>query len=212
MASSKQAVSEARTLITAQLASLGFRKHKELIFTCGLNEETKGWIGLNDVAEKGKYWVNPVIGVRNQVIAELQATLVGEELHPYAGPTLTRTLVDLIPGRGFDLWLFEEGTDSERTAGELGRFVTSHGLPFMRHFLRRHDMLSVLRKPYQEHSIATGVYTVPLLMYSLGDYAGAKKAMEEFIVQYEHDPMNTGLLKQYRAFAAKLLPLLAPKH
>ncbi|HWH47866.1 MAG TPA: hypothetical protein VN664_08700 [Burkholderiales bacterium] len=82
----------------------------------------------------------------------------------------------------------------------------------MKRFLDRKDMLSVLRKPFPEHSIVSSPYTVPLLMYTLGDYDGAKGFVERFITMYEHDPMNTGLVSQYKKFASNFLPLLKLKH
>lgn len=77
------------------LAELGFKKRAGDVFTVDLDEDVLGWLGLNRATEHrpaGEVEINPVVGVRHQVVERIVAECRGEKFHAYQPPTVSTPL------------------------------------------------------------------------------------------------------------------------
>jgi hypothetical protein len=128
-------VSAASTLaiLREPLESMGFRKRSGRIFTVELHPDVLGWLGLNTASRHqapGALEVNPVVGVRHQVVEHLVAELRRETFHPFQPPTVCTPLGYAMPAGRYQAWVLTQGPDAAARASLIDA-VTSYGLPFM---------------------------------------------------------------------------------
>ncbi|HCF28202.1 MAG TPA: hypothetical protein DEV81_13600 [Cyanobacteria bacterium UBA11049] len=74
-----------------ELCAIGIQKRSGNIFTFKLNKEAIGWVGLNRAVRNygGLLAVNPVVGVRYQIIEKTLADIEGKKFHSYLPPTIS---------------------------------------------------------------------------------------------------------------------------
>lgn len=187
--------------IGARLSEGGFRKREPGIFTKEISADVLGWVGINLTGKKadGLLYVNPIVGVRHQLIEAKWAKLTGEKPHPYLLPTLSTNAGFLGPRREYKEWGFEEGKDNTSIIARLARFVLSTGLQFMKEtaslgkILERTDMMV----PDSE------LFRVPIIHWLNGDEEQVRVTLRGEIAKTRKRKDKT--IEDYREFAKKLM-------
>jgi hypothetical protein len=112
-------VGEALAPVEVALRGLGFRRRATGILTIEVSADVLGWVGLNTAhRSSGSYFVNPVVGVRHQLVERIVAEHRGDVFHPYSPPTVSRPLRLLLEDHAVK-WVV--GADSE--PGYVDRLV-----------------------------------------------------------------------------------------
>ena len=189
------------TRIGARLTEGGFRKREPGIFTKEISPDVLGWVGINLTGKKpdGLLYVNPIVGVRHQLIEAKWAKLMGEKPHPYLLPTLSTNAGFLGPRREYKEWGFEEGKDNTSIIARLARFVLSTGLQFMKEtaslgkILERTDMMV----PDSE------LFRIPIIHWLTGDEEQVRVTLRGEIAKHRKRKDKT--IEDYRVFAKKLM-------
>lgn len=158
---------------------LGFAKREIAVFSRDSGGETIDWLGLNHAMRPGGVLeINPVLGVRHQVLERELARIRGQQFHSYLPPTISTHAGYLTRGR-YDPLLITEGEPVEGAAQMLGALVTEIGLPFM----ERHSTLETVA-----HAMTSGMgspeqlaYRIPVAFWLLGDSTSARRATEEHL-------------------------------
>jgi hypothetical protein len=100
-----------------------------------LADGVSGSVGLNTEsrAEPGVARVNPVLGVRSDLVERWVARLKGFEYKSYGPPTVSRPLGYLLPAAQPAWWAFNAGgAGNESVADDVTASMESVGLPYMR--------------------------------------------------------------------------------
>ncbi|MCC6618869.1 MAG: hypothetical protein IT341_07500 [Chloroflexi bacterium] len=159
--------------MTAALRPMGFiRRQADGLFTIELAPDVLGWLGLNGATKwhPGAVQVNPVIGVRHQVVERMVAELRGDRFHRYIPPTVSIPIGYVMPERTFTTWLFEPASMVAKAA-DLAAAVERYGLSAM-HVAR--DLHGLLDKMGQRWGFShQNVYRRPVIQWLLGDPDGA---------------------------------------
>jgi len=126
-------VAEAGEAWRTALVSAGFRKRSGDVFTRQVAADVLGWLGLNRAVSRGDglLEVNPVVGVRHQVLERVVADLLGERFHEYIPPTVSVHLGYVMPGGRYRPWLFGGDVPVGDVAAEMVGAIVACGLPFM---------------------------------------------------------------------------------
>ena len=130
---SSKLISEVLELTRRELTNAGMRKRRGDIYTCQLNEEILGWIGLNRAVHwgDGQLGINPVIGVSHQPIENMVAEMMGGKPDEYISATVSSPLGYLMPENTFLQWLYEEGADNVSEVGRMVYAIKRYGFVFM---------------------------------------------------------------------------------
>lgn len=165
------------------LRDLGFRKRSGAVFTMQVSEDQLGWIGLNDATEHmrpGAAEVNPVVGVRHDVVEMIVAELRAERPHPYNPPTVSTPLGYVMPEPRYRAWFFAADMDNEPVADELSTAIADHGLLWMRSFSDL-DMLRIALEKGLGHGLE---YRLPVVLALLGRTTDALMIVENTLAKY----------------------------
>ena len=198
----KKIISEVMRIARQELCALGMRKRTGEIYTCKLNEETLGWIGLNRAIERGNGMleINPVIGVRNQSLEKVLSDIRGEKFHTYIPPSTGIHLGYLMPQKDYVPWLFAEGKDNTAKVKDMVVTIMKYGKPFM----KANDTLETLcdTMANSKHGIPEQTaYRLPIAYFLLGERDKARKYLA---TQLKELGNRTDLAaQQYRRFATE---------
>ncbi len=187
--------------IGARLGEGGFRQREPEIFTKEISPDVLGWVGINLTGKKadGLLYVNPIVGIRHQLIEEKWAKLIGENPHPYLLPTLSTNAGFLGPRHEYKEWGFEEGKDNTSIIARLARFVLSTGLQFMKEtaslskILERTDMMVP----------DSALFRIPIIHWLNGDEEQVRVTLRGEIAKTRKRKDKT--IEDYRLFAKKLM-------
>ena len=78
---------EVNQLVAEALCAHGMRKRISGYFTRELEGDVRGSVALNE-AKKYGFTINPIIGVRHELLERLLAQMAGREFNPYAPSTI----------------------------------------------------------------------------------------------------------------------------
>ena len=106
--------------LAPRLALLGFRKRAGELFTCVLADDVLGWPGFKRGHRAGVVEINPVLGVRHQIVERQVAEAVGEKFHQYIPPTISTPLGYLMV-RHYKAWLLASIDDAQGVAAAIER-------------------------------------------------------------------------------------------
>lgn len=201
--------------LTATVASSGFRKRRDHIFTLILSDVALGWVGLNRAsyrdAGRSVIDINPVIGVRYQEIERIAADLAGWKCHEYIPPTLTVPVGYLMPQRSFTQWTLERPQETTVAAEEVAAAIHEYGLPFM----RRNSSLDAVTARLSEAPFADvehRSWRLPVAYLLAGDLLRSLEELERWLdwLGDRADPaavMYRRFADNFRSFAGERLEL-----
>ncbi|MCZ6679047.1 MAG: hypothetical protein O7E52_17575 [Candidatus Poribacteria bacterium] len=204
---SRQLISEVMDTAQRELRKSGMRKRKGGIYTCQLNQETLGWVGLNRAVGRGDglLEINPVIGVRHQPLERILADIRGEKFHDYIPPSIGVHLGYLMPQKEYTPWLFAEDRDNAAFVKNMVAAIMEYGQPFM----ETNSILDALCETM--HHSGFGVpdqlaYRLPVAYFILSKITLAEAFLTDQLVALGN---RTDLAAQcYRKFATKLVQSL----
>ena len=188
--------------VGARLAEGGFRKRQPGIFTRELGPEMLGWVGIEDAGKKddGLVYLNPIVGVRHQLLEAKWAKLLGEKPHPYLIPTLRTNAGFLGPRREHKEWGFEEGRDNTSIIARLARFVLSTGLQFMKETA---SIEKILERADEMMEVESQLFRIPILYWLSGDEEQVRVTLRAELARTRKRKDRT--IEQFRVFAKKLM-------
>lgn len=166
--------------IESALVDAGFKRRRAGLLTKELGEEVLGWVGLNTsgtAATAGVVLVNPVIGVRHQVLERAVAEIKGEKFHPYLPPSYTSPLSAIAAHVGANDFILHDNSGDPEVIHRLVNSVTSNGTSFMNEYADPTRLLAQLGSEYLHNHTASLRY--PTLLWLTGDRAGAGKAIAD---------------------------------
>lgn len=161
--------------VRAPLGGLGFRKRAGAVFTVSVEDDVLGWLGLNTATKHhaDAVEVNPVIGVRHQLVERLVARLTGDKFHAYLPPTVSTPLGYLMPEARYRAWMFSAGEMTE-AASSLVAAVGEFGVSFV----ASNTSLESLQGRLEEGLGMDTEYRLPVVLDLLGLHQEAAEAAE----------------------------------
>jgi hypothetical protein len=188
--------------VGARLAEGGFKKRQAGIFTKEIAPDVLGWVGLNDAGKKadGLVYLNPIVGVRHQLLEAKWAKLLGEKPHPYLVPTLSTNAGFLGPRREYKEWGFEEGRDNTSIIARLARFVLSTGLQFMKETA---SIAKILERADEMMEAESRMFRIPILHWLSGDEEQVRITLRAELARTRKRKDKT--IEQFRVFSKKLM-------
>jgi len=189
--------------LAPRLASLGFKKRAGEVFTCVLADDVLGWVGLNRGHSAGAVEINPVMGVRHQVVEQRVAEALGEKFHQYIPPTVSSPLGYLMGGR-YKAWFVAAVDDAQSVAAEIAGVVEQVGLPFMRSNMGLNRLVESIQGGLTA-SREQGATRLPVALSAAGECAGARQVIETELDRLagRDDPAAN----RFRQFAQGFRPL-----
>jgi hypothetical protein len=198
--------------IAAVLAENGFRKRAGLIFTVELADDILGQVGLPTATQytrKGEIKVNPVVGLRHQLIERVVARLCGEKFHPYIPATISTPLGYLMPQDSYlaSDWLFGPDEDFTAAADQMVDAIRTYGMPFLYENATLDKLTKRIGSERRERSPES--YRLPVAYLLTGKYAQAAEALTRDLRSLgdRRDPAAT----RYRQFAEQFRTQLLPQ-
>lgn len=193
------AVSATSTLaiLREPLEARGFRKRDGRVFTVELAPDVLGWLGMNTASRHqaaGSLEVNPVIGVRHQVVERLVAELRMEKFHLYLPPTVSTPIGYAMPAGRYQAWVLTQGPDMAPSAALIDA-VTSYGLPFMRGLV---DLESLCAAAEQGLGFNLD-YRLPVIRLLLGRTSAAQAGLDDDLARL--GTREDAAAEQLRTFA-----------
>ena len=187
--------------IGARLAEGGFRKREPEIFTKEIAPDVLGWVKITLTGKKadGLLYVNPIVGVRHQLIEAKWAKLIGEKPHPYLLPTLCTNAGFLGPRREYKEWGFEEGKDNTSIIARLARFVLSTGLQFM----KETSSLAKIVEKVEMMVPDSELFRLPIIHWLEGDEEQVRVTLRGELARTRKRKDKT--IEQFRLFAKTLM-------
>jgi hypothetical protein len=141
---------------TQALVARGFRRRKRGIVTLPVEKLIQGWVGLNTAlfAREDALLINPVVGIRHDLVEQIVAEVDHDKPHAYTPPTVsmnvgyTRTNADSLD------FEFTPSAPPEPTIRALTDAIVEHGIPFMKSGADSELLLEILRKdvPFRGHA------------------------------------------------------------
>lgn len=162
------------------LGDIGFRKRSGGIFTADVAEDTLGWLGLNRASEhqpKGRFEVNPVIGVRLQRIEREVSRLQARPFHSYLPPTASRPLGYLMPQARYKAWFFEAPDGPPEIAQDMADAIRVYGFPF----IKSNALPEAIVNAFPSRLKPPDVYRVAVALAILGRAAEATSLLHEAV-------------------------------
>ncbi len=155
------------------LEAHGFRRQRAHVYTLALPAGVLGVVTLGFIASPGDPWVvtpQPDVGVYHPTVGRIVAELANRKAHPYALPTIIRSLGEMAHQGLFDTaWQYGPTRIAEPTAAVVTALV-EYGLPF----LRSHTELSALLAAMRQGWCREPEYRVPVVLALLGQTAAAR--------------------------------------
>lgn len=168
---------EVNQLIKEGLCAHGMRKRISGYFTRELKENFRGSVGLNE-AKKYGFSINPIIGVRNELLELLLAQLTGREFHPYAPSTIARPIGYLMDPPEYRTWSFEQGKDNAATVDDMVNEITTVGFRYMESNQTIEAMCERIARDHH-FMMHSDVYQLPVGYMMLGRFDEAEKVVRD---------------------------------
>jgi hypothetical protein len=188
-------------LLQKRLVLLGFRKRKQGILSMSVTEDVLGLIGLNKATGgrgPGVLEINPVVGVRNQIVERLVAELVGEpfdELNPF---TAGANVGYLSPQSKYQPSIFAETAPLDGPADQLIDAIRAYGLPF----IHSNSSLPTLLETMRSNRFAiqhVAAFRIPAALHVLGRHAEANAFLTDEVAKL--GARTDQAAKRFRVFA-----------
>jgi hypothetical protein len=187
----------------ALLTQRGFREVRTTgVHLAPLSPGVEVWLGLNTGRRTGGLTLNPNIGVRHEGVMRWVQQLQGQRPRPAAAPpTVFVDLVRLLPQPWRDVpWELRTGDDAynQETWRTFVHELDEYGMPWVRARSTAELLVDPLRRGegWEQSRLA-----LPVLLWTLGDPAGARAALDDGRTQ----GLVGGMSVDYDAFAARLL-------
>lgn len=187
--------------LAERLASEGFRKVKPGVFVRAHTPGVLSWVGLNHARRGASVEINPVVGVRHQVLERVLAELNQEDFDEAVPPTAAMNVGYILPADQYVAFIFD-GSSSDRVLVEN---VIEAILTSVREFVDRNVELSALAE-----TLATSkrllpeqtAYRLPTALLLAGKIEAACEATDRKLknIGARSDPAAT----RYIAFARRL--------
>lgn len=200
--SSTSLTADVVSAVKGPLGDLGFTKRSGEVFTCVLETDVLGWIGLNRAYRRAEdsLEVNPVVGVRHQAVERVVAELRRERFHAYLPPTVSTPLSQLTQAGRYSPWLFSRGPQIFDLAARLAAAVAEHGLPFMRSASNLEQLYELIKRGQGfAHQLA---YRRPVVSLMMGDRVEAERSLEEALADV--GDRNDLAALEFRSFAERV--------
>ena len=163
--------------LQAPFEAHGFRHRRAHVYTLALPGGVLGVVTLGYIASPGDPWVvtpRPDVGVYHPAVERIVAELGNRKPHPYAPPTIIRSLGEMAQQGLFDTaWQCGPGRIAEPTATVVAALV-EYGLPF----LRSHTELPALLAAMRQGWCREPEYRVPVVLALLGQGAAAQADLD----------------------------------
>src|SRR5688572_9579620 len=87
----KEFANQIEDAATLALVGRGFRRRKRGVLTLPISKHVQGWVGLNTAlsAREDALLINPVVGIRHDLVEQIVAEVDGDKPHAYAPPTVS---------------------------------------------------------------------------------------------------------------------------
>lgn len=180
------------------LEQAGFHKRAGEIFTVALADGVLGWLGLNHASRhrpQGQVAINPVVGVRHQVVERLIATLRREPFHEYLPPTVSTPIGYVMPAHRYIDWEFG-GQHATAAGAELITAVVDYGVPFMRSLISLPAILDAINQGLCHNP----EYRLPAVLEVMGHHNDASVTLARAV--NELGERHDAAAQQLRDFAA----------
>jgi hypothetical protein len=164
-------------LLTARLSEEGFRKRAGRVFTRAVPGDRLSWLGINVASRsrsKGEVVLNPVVGVRYQLVERIVANGRGEKFHDYVPPTVSSPLRYLVSERDRSDWVLDGSSGDAHVVEVVASAVSRFGEPFVQSLLDPERLVSTLERACPRDQQAA--YRWPALLTHLGRRAEASAA------------------------------------
>lgn len=198
MTGSKLAATAANAACRKELETLGFRKRAGSIFTCDLDSDTIGWIGLNSAGNRpdGPYEINPVVGVRHQELERIVAELSHQKPHAYQPPTISTPIGYIMPEQSYRAWYFSDAASAPDVAASMAEAIRTHGLPYMRDSVTLDALIEQMRAN-RGHQLEM---RLPVAYQLRGEPDAARALVEEELTKL--GDRSDAAAENFRGFAA----------
>lgn len=200
-------VREVARISRNRIVDAGFRARAGDIFTRPLGGDVLAWLALNRAVRRhdGLVEVNPVVGVRHQVLEAKVAQLCGDTVHSYIPPTMSISVGYASPEGKYQSWLFGDGRDFEVVAADLLTSVLEFGVPYME---KRSSLEAIVNAMARGEGVGERtVYRLPVGHLLLGDPARAEKEVKIGLTAIAgRDDLAA---RRYSSFAAALRKMIS---
>jgi hypothetical protein len=184
------------------LQARGYKKKGGVhVFTRALGPGVNAWLGLNARSEPGRLTLSPTVGVRHEEVQAWTTRLLDSDPKFDTAPTVQVGMSALLPEeRTYPQWRLHSGQDEENAATwELfGAEVDTYAVPWLDERRTAAGLVASLRRG---EGLDTGRLSLPVLLWLMGDEAGAREALEAG----RHVEFRGGMVVDYEAYAARLL-------
>jgi hypothetical protein len=185
---------------------LGMEPRKKHIFQSELAEGVHGWLGITVATNTagGGIAVAPSVGVRHDVVQELESKLMDIGSRGGAEPTVSGQIGYLMPYRQYVEWSVPSEEDIQSCAEEMASGIAEFGVPYIERNARLPELLKTLRAEGLAEHRAT---RVPLVLMLLGrsDEALTGLNAELEALNSRTDPaadLYRGFAHRFRAYVA----------
>jgi len=179
------------------LTKRGYSRVTEGVYLLPIAAGVFGWVGIGLASRKrgGEVDADPMVGVRHDEVEALVPAGSRE-----ADPTILRPLYELLPGRNYKTWSFNEDNLDEQAVA-LVESVVEHGQRLM-HELKTLDALEEALEEWAFTDIRRTRLPVVLLLQGDRDAAAAALAREKRALA---DTGDEAIEAEYEEFATRLL-------
>ena len=203
----KELILKVMDIARQELCAVGMRKRSGNIFTFELNMEAIGWVGLNTGVRSygGQLAVNPVVGVRHQIIEKTLADIEGKKFHSYIPPTISTHIGYLMPQKSYTPWLFTENTDHTTTVQEMVIAIIKFSKPFMEANATL-DAICEAMSSSRYGILDYNIYHIPVAYFLLGEASLTEKFLHDQLKEIgDRDDVSA---QDYKKFAVSFLKKL----
>jgi len=164
--------------IADRLRRIGFRKRQMRNFVCDLEKGCTGFVGLNVAHHLGGVLeINPVVGVRIDLLEDKLSELTGRDTKKLATPTLSRNIGYWSSDYKYRTYIFSNESDINVEADRLVGELLAIGVPAIRPFCDTNKIYSEIANP-QFFNVEKRKYYEPVLIAMLGS---RDKGLSEFL-------------------------------
>lgn len=174
---SKNLITEIKETAQQELCDgIGMRKHTGEIYTRQVSEDIIGTVGLNSAVHRGdgRMSINPMVGVRHQLLEKYVSELMEIKPHPYTPSTVARNIGYMMPEQTYLQWLFEEGMDNASEFKRMVQAVEVYGFPFM----EANSTLNALIETMEQLKLPYVYYQLPVAYRLVGEEEQAKEVLQ----------------------------------
>ncbi|SFC56137.1 hypothetical protein SAMN04487968_1084 [Nocardioides terrae] len=184
------------------LDARGFKKKGPYgIYRKPLSPGVHAWVGMNARSDPGSLTLSPTVGVRHEEVERWVSLLRDRNPKDSTAPTVSTGLMNLLPeGRAWPHWVLARGEDQQnaQTWELFGQDIDQYAMPWMQERDTGERLVEPLRR---NEGLDTSRLALPVLLWILGDPAGAREAVE----RGRSAKIVGGMVVDYGAYAERLL-------